>query len=92
MKFIPLIDFRSTTIMNAFILNAIVLAIIATLSIELRKKLDMIAITKGLGENNKIFLTMSGTFLIGIIVYCIIRILFGFGDGLLATTLSKSVL
>ena len=89
MKFKPLIDIRSITIIRAFVLNAIVLAIIATMSIELRNKLDNIVITKGLSENNKIFLTMLGTFIIGIIVYFLIRILFGFGDGLMATSLSK---
>ena len=92
MKFKPIFDIRSTTIVKAFVLNAVVLSIIASLSIELRNILDVRAETKGLTERNKLLLTMLGTFIMGIIVYFIIRVLFGFGDGLLATSLSKNLL
>ena len=84
MVFKPVIDFRATRIWKAFLLNAIVLACIATLSIELRRYLDIQEETKGLSTTRKVIITMLGTFLIGIIIYVIIRSIFGFGEGLLA--------
>ena len=84
MVFRPLIDMRSTTIRNAFFLNAIVLAAIATASIELRRFIDIRKETKRLSETKKFIITMIGTFLIGMLIYIIFRIVFGFGEGLLA--------
>ena len=84
MKFKPIIDFRATSIWKAFILNAIVLCCIATASIELRRYLDVEEETKGLSTSRKVIITMLGTFLIGMIIYVIIRFIFGFGEGLLA--------
>ena len=84
MVFKPVIDFRATSIWKAFLLNAIVLASIATLSIELRRYLDIQEETKGLSTTRKVIITMLGTFLIGILIYIVIRSLFGFGEGLLA--------
>ena len=84
MVFKPVIDFRATSIWKAFLLNAIVLACIATLSIELRRYLDIQEETKGLSTTRKVIITMLGTFLIGILIYVVIRSLFGFGEGLLA--------
>ena len=84
MVFKPVIDFRATSIWKAFLLNAIVLASIATLSIELRRYLDIQEETKGLSTTRKVIITMLGTFLIGILIYVVIRSLFGFGEGLLA--------
>ena len=84
MVFHPIIDFRATSIWKAFLLNAIVLASIATLSIELRRYLDIQEETKGLSTSRKVVITMLGTFLIGIIIYVIVRTLFGFGEGLIA--------
>ena len=83
MSFQPLIDLRATTIKKAFFLNAVVLASIATFSIELRRYLDLRSETKGLTEINKIIITLVGTFFIGIIIYLVTRFLFGFGEGLL---------
>tara|TARA_B100000674_G_C37672572_1_gene837722 strand:- start:50 stop:334 length:285 start_codon:yes stop_codon:yes gene_type:complete len=93
MVFHPIIDFRATRIWKAFILNAIVLACIATASIELRRYLDVQEETKGLSTSRKVFITMLGTFLIGIIIYISIRLIFGFGEGLMACEpFSKSFL
>ena len=86
MRFKPLINFRATTIRKAFILNALVLCIIAALSIELRRYLDKLSETKGLKEYQKMLITVVGTFFIGIIIYMLTRVVFGFGDGLLANT------
>jgi len=85
MAFKPLINMRATTIRKAFILNAIVLAAIATASIELRRYLDRRKETKGLSESQKFLITMIGTFLIGLIIYITVRGIFGFGEGLLAS-------
>jgi len=85
MPFKPLIDMRATTIRKAFFLNAIVLAAVATVSIELRRYLDIRKETKGLSEIKKFTITMIGTFIIGVLIYLITRIIFGFGEGLLAT-------
>ena len=83
MSFKPLIDLRATTIKKAFFLNAVVLASIATFSIELRRYLDVRSETKGLTEINKVIITLIGTFFIGLIIYILTRLLFGFGEGLL---------
>ena len=85
MSFKPIFNLRATTIKKAFLLNAIVLALIASLSIELRRYLDIRKETKSLTDIHKIIITMIGTFIIGIIIYIIIRYLFGFGEGLLAS-------
>ena len=85
MTFKPIFDLRSTTIRKSFILNAIVLALIATLSIELRRYLDIRKETKGLTILTKIWITFLGTFVIGLIIYILIRLIFGFGEGMLAT-------
>ncbi len=85
MPFKPIFDMRATTIRKAFFLNAIVLAAVATVSIELRRYLDIRKETKGLSESKKFAITMIGTFIIGVIIYLITRIMFGFGEGLLAT-------
>lgn len=85
MPFKPIFNLRSTTIRKSFILNAIVLALIATLSIELRRYLDIRKETKRLRILTKIWITLLGTFVIGLIIYILIRLIFGFGEGMLAT-------
>jgi len=81
---IYILNLRATTIAKAFILNAVVLAIIAACSIELRNYLDVRKETKGLTRFQKMGITMVGTFIIGIFVYVMARLLLGFGEGLLA--------
>jgi hypothetical protein len=84
MTFKPVINLRSTTIARAFFLNAIVLAIIAAASIELRKYLDIRKETKGLTRLQKMGITITGTFYIGLVIYILARLVLGFGEGLLA--------
>jgi hypothetical protein len=84
MPFKPLFDMRATTIRKAFFLNAIVLAAVATISIELRRYLDRRKETRGLMEIQKFAVTMIGTFVIGVLIYVATRIIFGFGEGLIA--------
>jgi len=74
---------RSTTIGRAFFLNALILAIIAAASIELRRFIEERIETKKLTRTIKMLLTTSGSFIIGILTYLIIRIIFGYGDGLI---------
>jgi hypothetical protein len=85
MSFKPILNLRATTIAKAFLLNAIVLSIIAAGSIELRRYLDIRKETKGLTRLQKVIITISGTFIIGVAVYILARISFGFGEGLMAT-------
>lgn len=85
MGYHPLIPFRSTKIYKAFILNAIVLTLVATISIELRRFLDIRKETSNLLESQKLIITMIGTFIVGIITYLLARFLFGYGEGLLAS-------
>ena len=59
MTFQPIFDLRATTIRKAFILNAIVLAAVATLSIELRRYLDKRKETKDITEAKKVFLRFN---------------------------------
>jgi len=85
MPFKPVLNLRATTIFKAFILNALVLAAIASMSIELRRYLEVRKETKGLTRLKKMGLTMLGTFFIGLIIYILARKLMGFGEGLLAS-------
>ena len=84
MAFHPLIEFRGTTIAKAFVLNAIILACIAALSIEFRRYIDVLAETKALNRFEKIILTAVWTFSIGIAIYMFARLMLGFGEGMLA--------
>lgn len=87
----PLITskFRATTIPKTFIINAIVIAIIATVGIETKSFMNR-KITKTnsdnyeLSEVSKAFITLGSTFLAGLITYTIMYILFNFGGGMLA--------
>ena len=84
MSFKPVVNLTATTIAKAFILNAVVLSIIAACSIELRNYLDIRKETKGLNRIQKMGITIAGTFIIGIFVYFVARLFLGFGEGLLA--------
>ena len=90
-NFKPLIDFRATSIFRSFILNAIVLAVITVTTIEFRTHLDVFSKTKNLKEWQKILLTLTGTFIFSFCIFTIIRIIFGYGDGNLASSLYKSL-
>ena len=83
MTFRPLIDLRATTIKRAFFLNALLLAIIAATSIELRKLIEERVETKDLSRTRKVILTIIGSFLMAFITYILIRLIFGYGEGLI---------
>ena len=88
-KHLPLItDFKSTTFLKAFILNALVIAIIAALSIETRqyvghKGVFGIGAKEELSEHNKFLITLVFTFFIALVVYHVMYVLFKFGGGML---------
>ena len=84
-QFMGIFDFHASTVLRAFVLNAIVVGMITGLSIELRRIIDDEAYTKGISEIGKILMTITGTSAMGFIIYIVIRFIFGFGDGLVAT-------
>ena len=81
----PLIRFKATTILNAFILNSIAVALIASISIIINNKL-----VSDLDKQNKnglrIFYTMLFSFIFAFIIYGLLYLLFGYGRGMLAIT------
>lgn len=78
---IPLIkNFKASTYMKAFILNAISSSIIASVAIMVKDRLDKY--TK-YHINIKIILTFIITFFITLISFLIMYVLFGFGGGMM---------
>ena len=73
--------FRATTLNKAFLLNAIAAALIASIAVIVKDRLD--AKTKLVYED-KFFVVLIITFISAIIVYGILYLLFGFGRGMLA--------
>jgi hypothetical protein len=85
---LPLIKtFLATTYLNAFILNAIAVAVIAALSIEMRMYLDDIGRkAKGgwnLSDLSKTAIVFISGFIIAMFVYFVLYVLVGFGGGML---------
>jgi len=91
MAFKPVIPFREDSIGRAFILNALILAVTAAASVELRQKLDAMEATRQLPTYQKLSITVIGAFCIGMAIYIAIRIAFGFGEGMLATKKMNSL-
>jgi hypothetical protein len=101
LKLFPVIpNFRATNLLNAFILNAILAAIIATLSVELRHELEdkrsstyvffnhlFGNFTKmaNLDETQKILIVFMSTVLCAIISYHLMYFLFLYGGGMLVS-------
>ena len=84
MEFQPMVNLRSTTIFKAFLLNAVVLACVAVISIELRGFMDRREQTKYLSRSRKIVITIIGTSVLGFALFILLRLLLGDGGGLLA--------
>ena len=82
----PLITdkFRATTIPKAFLLNAIVISVIATIAIEVRFALDKDT-SKNLTEAGKGGIIFITTFIGGLLTYSIMYILFNYGSGMLGS-------
>jgi len=91
-----IINFRSTSYFNAFILYASVTAIATTLAIEIRLSLEneqsrlfnfIAPLTPEIGINSfhKIIVTLLITFISSIIIYYLMYIIFGWGGGMLVS-------
>ena len=85
---LPLIkSFFATTFLKAFILNAISVAVIAALSIEMRSYLDRVGRNvKGgwdLSDLTKTAIVFISGFTVAMLVYFILYIFVGFGGGML---------
>tara|TARA_B100001250_G_C19770954_1_gene777156 strand:- start:701 stop:1006 length:306 start_codon:yes stop_codon:yes gene_type:complete len=85
---LPLIkNFFATTYFKAFVLNAISVAIIAALSIEMRSYLDRIGVkAKGgwdLSDPTKTAIVFVSGFTIAMMVYLLLYVFVGFGGGML---------
>ena len=83
MNFKPILDMRATSMSKAFFLNALILAIVAAGSIELRNVIEIRVETKKLSRLRKVVLTTIGSFIMGMLTYILIRFIFGYGEGLI---------
>jgi hypothetical protein len=87
-------NFHSVTIPKAFVLNALVAAIVASFATSMRTSLndehdtwyiffDKLIPGKGLGFRTTTWIVFIATFLISMIVYHIMYLLFEYGGGML---------
>lgn len=83
---ISLYNYKSITILRAFIQNSIVLGIITTFGIELRRQIDIEVYSKNLPNWLKMIITMIVTSLLAFIIYVMMRFCLHFGEGLLGTS------
>ena len=86
---IPVIkNFRSTNLLNAFVLSALVTSIAIVSSIIVKKQLTVVVDEKGNEYKDKtdfksIFLTFLVTFIATMIAFLLLYVLFGYGGGML---------
>lgn len=82
----PLIkNYRAVTLSRAFFINAVVLAIISALTIEVRMYVkSKTFMYSNISDYNKILIVIFTSLSIGLIVYLILYFLTGFGGGLIA--------
>lgn len=78
----PILDFRSTNINRAFLLNAFSTALIAIVTIEAKNLLDRNEISES--QIARTFLAFLSGFLSALVIYWVLYFLFGFGGGMLA--------
>ena len=73
--------FKSTTLVNAFILNALASALIAVTAVEMRQSLNenKLYVTEA-QKARQVFIT---TFAVAIGVFIALHLVFGFGGGML---------
>jgi len=99
-RFPVLKNFYATSIFKAFILNAIAVALIATMAVELRKELNDVKgrfyllvnpLFQGneLTERQKAIVVAIASFLGAILVYHFMYFLFGFGGGMLTSNVNS---
>ena len=82
--FTPLIKFRGTTIAKAFIINALIMGIVAALTVETRRILNKVEFNTILPDRiNKLAATMAISTGVGFITLIIMRFIFGTYGGTL---------
>ena len=82
--FEPIFKFRGTTFFKAFLLNAFFVGLIAGLSVEFRRIVDEHQYTKALPDiPHKVGAASILSTIAGIIVFFLMRILTGTGEGML---------
>ena len=83
--------YKATTFLNAFVLNALVVAVVAATSAEMRAdfgdRFEDIEGTSGGKKALAYFLTLFWAWLIAFISYGFLYVLFGFGAGMITATL-----
>ena len=88
----PLIrDFKATTIWKAFILNALVSALVLVIAITIKGKLDNYVITKGNEIDRQstwksVMITFMFAFISSFLAYTLMYFTFGFGIGMTIKT------
>ena len=82
--FKPIFSFRPTTMLKAFIINALLGAIITAFTIEVRKIIGEHEYTKYFPDRpHKLFFTTITSFLIAFITFIFLRYILGIGGGML---------
>ena len=80
-------EFRGTTLLRAFFLNAICLALVSALSIQVRQYLDRLGRkAKGgwaLSDFSKTAIVSLSGFSVAVTVYFVLWALFGYGGGMI---------
>ena len=78
-----LIKFHATTVWNAFLLNALAIALATGLTIGIKDALDKSSYFDD-KASLKIFISILSAFLITLISYISLHFIFGFGGGMLS--------
>lgn len=95
-------NFQSTSLFKAFVINAIVAALISTLTIEFRIKLEnensyyylytsKFFMSNKLSEFHKVLSVFVLSFLVSFFIYHLMCFLFAFGGGMLTTKKFKEI-
>lgn len=83
-KMFPLVKgFLADTYVKAFVLGAIIQALVATAAVEIRQQLDMKDNTVNWSEGWKVTATLLISFAIALICYFFMYYMFGFGGGMI---------
>ncbi len=79
--------FRSTDLLNAFVLNALATAVIATMTVVIDDELTLMSETYNWNMNNSVrrLIAFVLAFLVGLLCYLIMYFFLGYGAGMIAT-------
>ena len=78
--------FRSTDLLNAFVLNALATAVIATMTVVIDDELTLMSETYNWNMNNSVrrLIAFVLAFLVGLFCYLIMYFFLGYGAGMIA--------